>query len=103
MSDDTPRLGSFTAYLESTQGGKSETAEAPVSPITVLEILSRQPQRAMGMADLKQLSDMDSMRFRGVLKKFRDLDYITVQGPPLDAAVTLTNTGAEAAILARPA
>ena len=41
MSDDTPRLGSFTAYLESTQGGKSETAEAPVSPITVLEILSR--------------------------------------------------------------
>ena len=41
MSDDTPRLGSFTAYLESTQGGKSETAEAPVSPITVLEFLSR--------------------------------------------------------------
>ena len=69
MSEFTSRFGSFTAYLESTQKGKSEAAAAPVSPITVLEILSRQPQRAMAMADLEKLSGMDSTRFRGVLKE----------------------------------
>jgi len=103
MSEFTPRLGSFTAYLESTQKGKSEAAAAPVSPITVLEILSRQPQRAMAMADLEKLSGMDSTRFRTVLKSLMDLAYVTVQGPALDAAVTLTDKGAEAAVLARPA
>ncbi len=78
-------------------------AAAPVSPITVLEILSRQPQRAMAMADLEKLSGMESPRFRSVLKSLLDLAYVTVQGPLLDAAVTLTDKGAEAPALARPA
>jgi predicted transcriptional regulator len=103
MSEFTPRLGSFTAYLESTRKDKSEAAAAPVSPITVLEILSRQPQRAMAMADLEKLSGMDSTRFRSVLKSLVDLAYVTVEGPALEAAVTLTDKGAEAAVLARPA
>ena len=101
MSEFTPLLGSFTAYLESTQKGKSETAAAPASPITVLKIVSHQPQRAMAMADLQKLSGMDSTRFRSVMKM--DLAYVTVEGPALDAAVTLTAKGGEAAALARPA
>jgi hypothetical protein len=46
---------------------------------------------------------MDSTRFGSVLKSLVDLAYVTVQGPALDAAVTLTDKGAEAAVLARPA
>ncbi len=85
------------------QKDMSERAAAPVSPITVLEILSRQPQRAMAMADLEKLSGMDSTRFRSMLKSLMDLAYVTVEGPALDAAVTLTDKGAEAAVLARRA
>ena len=103
MSEFTPRLGSFTAYLESARKRKSDATPPAVTPISVLEILSRQPQRAMAMADLETLSGMDSTRFRNVLKSLVDLAYVTVEGPPLEAAVALTDKGAEAAVLARPA
>jgi hypothetical protein len=89
-----------TAYLESTQRGESETAAAPVSPITVLKILSRQPQRAMAMADLEELSGMDSTLVRSVLTSLIDLAYFTVQGFALEAAVAFTDKGAEGSVLA---
>jgi hypothetical protein len=104
MSDFKPNTGSFTAYLEYMQRGKSESAAAPsVSPITLLEVLARQPQRAMAMADLETLSGMESGRFRNALKSLMDAGYVTVQGPMLEEAVQLTDKGAEAASLARPA
>jgi hypothetical protein len=57
----------------------------------------------MAMTDLETLSGMDSARFRSVLKSLVDVAYVTIQGPALDAAVALTDKGAEAAVLARPA
>jgi hypothetical protein len=103
MSDFKPNTGSFTAYLEYMQRGKSEPPAAPVSPITLLEVLARQPQRAMAMADLETLSGMESARFRNALKGLMDAGYVTVQGPTLEEAVRLTDKGGEAASLARPA
>jgi predicted transcriptional regulator len=103
MSEFTPRVGSFTAYLESARKRKSDVTSPSVTPISVLEILSRQPQRAMAMTDLETLSGMDSARFRNVLKSLADMAYVTVEGPAVEAAVALTEKGAEAAVLARPA
>lgn len=103
MSDFKPNLGSFTAYLDYMQRSKSESPAEPVSPITLLEVLARQPQRAMAMADLEKLSGMESGRFRSALKSLMDAGYVTVQGPTLEEAVQLTDKGAEAASLARPA
>src|SRR5438874_1511019 len=103
MSDFKPNVGSFTAYLEYMKRGKNESAAAPVSPITLLEVLARQPQRSMAMADLEKLSGMESERFRNALKSLMDAGYVTVQGPPFQEAVQLADKGAEAASLARPA
>jgi hypothetical protein len=104
MSDFKPNMGSFTAYLEYIQRDKSESAASPVvSPITLLEVLARQPQRAMAMADLEKLSGMESGRFRNALKSLMDTGYVAVQGPTLEEAVQLTDKGAEASSLARPA
>jgi hypothetical protein len=76
-----------------------------VSPIIVLEILSRQPQCAMvkAMADLETLSGKDSARFRNVVRSLVDMAYVAVAAPALEAPVALTDKGAEAAVLARPA
>jgi hypothetical protein len=82
MSDFKPNTGSFTAYLEYMQRGKTESAAIPaVSPIALLEVLARQPQRAMAMADLEKLTGMDSGRFRDALKSLMDTGYVTVEGP----------------------
>lgn len=82
--------------------GKTESV-TPVSPFKLLEVLARQPQRAMAMADLEKLSGTDPTRFRNALKSLIDSGYVTVQGPTLEEAVQLTDKGAEAASLARPA
>jgi hypothetical protein len=103
MSDFKPNVGSFTAYLEYLQKGRGEAASVPVSPITLLEILARQPQRAMAMADLEKLSGMEPTRFRSALKSLMDTAYVTVHGATLEESVQLTDKGAEAASLARPA
>lgn len=103
MSDFKPHPGSFTAYLEYMQRERGEAASVPVRPISLLEILGRQPQRAIAMADLETLSGMDSVQFRKVLKSLTDLAYVTVEGPAVHESVKLTEKGVEAASLARPA
>jgi hypothetical protein len=71
--------------------------------MTLLEILSRQPQRSLFMFDLQKLSDMEPSRYADALKGPRDAGYITIAGDPAELIVTLTDSGAKVAQLARPA
>lgn len=99
-----PKPGSFLPFLEFEQRNKQPAQSVPsASPITLLEILCRQVQRTLPLADLQTLSGMDSARYRDALKNLRDAGYVLIEGPALDEMVRLTDKGAEAAALARPA
>lgn len=94
--------GDFTAYLEYMKRTRENTPAPPVTPMTLLEILARQPQRAMAMADIEKLSEMDPTQFRSALKRLKDTGYIELTGQTLEEVVQLTDKGADAATLARP-
>ena len=55
------------------------------------------------MAELQTRSGMDPTRYREALKSLLGAGYVEIAGPPLDEVVRLTDKGAEAARLARPA
>ena len=105
-----PKVGSFTAYLESANNNapskgvnfpESVTASGAPAPLTILEILARQVQQSLPIWDLQSLSRMDAMRFRDTLKSLKSLDYVAIDGESLSEVVRLTNKGAEAVSLAR--
>jgi hypothetical protein len=104
MSDFKPKLGSFAPYMEYMQRDrKAELSPRPVSPLTLLEILTRQVQQTLPMPDLQTLGGMEPARYREALKSLRDAGYISIEGPPLEEVVKLTELGAGVARLARPA
>ena len=101
MSDFKPKPGSFRPYLEYT---REKTAQrAPASPLTLLEILARQPQKSLPLFDLQTRSDMDPSRYAAALKSLHDPGYIAIEGEAPDQVVRLTESGAQVALLARPA
>lgn len=73
----------------------------------MLDILARQIQPCLPIGDLQTLSGMEASRYREALKSLRDAGYIAIDGAidgqALDEMVRLTDRGAEAARLARPA
>jgi hypothetical protein len=104
MADFKPRPGTFLPFLEYSQREKSTRQPAPaVSPLSLLEILARQPQRSLPLFDLQTLSGMEGARYGEALKSLRDAGYITIAGDPAEQIVTLTDGGAKVAQLARPA
>jgi hypothetical protein len=104
MADFKSKPGSFLPFLEYSQRDRSSSSAAPaVSPLTLLEILARQPQRTLPLFDLQKLSDMEPSRYGEALKSLRDGGYITIAGDPAEQIVTLTDGGAKVAQIARPA
>jgi hypothetical protein len=103
MDDFKPKPGTFLPFLEASQRDKSSGWPAPTSPLTLLEILARQVQQALPMADLQTLSGMEANRYRESLKRLRDTGYIAIEGEALAEVVRLTERGAEVARLAQPA
>jgi hypothetical protein len=103
MSDFKPRPGTFLPFLEATQRDTRSTQSSPPSPLTLLEILGRQVQRALPMDDLQTLSGMEATRYRESLRSLRDTGYIAIDGDPLAEIVRLTDRGIEVSLLARPA
>jgi predicted transcriptional regulator len=103
MADFKPKAGSFLPYLEFSQREKTGAPTGQASPVTLLEILGRQVQSALPIADLQTLSGMDANRYRESLKSLRDAGYVAIDGETLAEVVTLTDRGAEVSKLARPA
>lgn len=97
MSSCVSKPGSFLPFLEYSQ---RERLSAPAS---LLDILARQIQQGLPIGDLQTLSRMEASRYREALKSLRDAGYIAIDGQALDEFVRLTDKGAEAARLARPA
>ena len=98
MSDFKPRPGTFLPFLEYIN---RERPTRP-SPLTLLEILSVQPQQSLPLFDLQTRSGMEPSRYGTALKSLRNAGYIAIEGEVLDQPVKLTGTGAELARLARP-
>ena len=103
MSDFKPRPGTFLPLLEGSQRDKASTQSAPVSPLTLLEILARQAQQSLPMFDLQTLSGLAPSRYAEVLKGLKSAGYITIEGEAPEQVISLTGSGAEVIRLARPA
>ena len=103
MVDFKPKPGSFLPYLEYAQRDKQQPQPSGASPLTLLDVLSRQVQQTLPLPDLQTLSRMEPARYREALKSLRDAGYISIDGPSLEEFVRLTDKGAEVARLARPA
>jgi DNA-binding IclR family transcriptional regulator len=75
----------------------------PASPITLLEILTRQTQQSLPLFELQTQSGMDPSRYAAALKSLRDPGYVAIDGEALEQVVRLTDSGAQVLQLARPA
>ena len=102
MSDFKPKPGTFLPYMEYRNREKAAEA-APASPITLLEILNRQPSRSLPLFDLQTLSGMEPSRYSAALKSLLDAGYVVLEGEALAQVVRLTDSGAKVLELARPA
>jgi hypothetical protein len=100
MSDFKPRPGTFLPYMEA---DKKYAKPAKASPLTLLEVLSRQTQRSLPMFDLQAQSGMEPARYGAALKSLLDAGYITIDGEAPEQAIRLTNNGGKVVQLARPA
>jgi len=103
MGDFKSKPGSFLPFLEASQREAPSKQSAPVSPLTLLEILSRQSQRSLPMFDLQKLGDVDPSRYAEALKSLLDAGFITIAGSAPEQVVILTDGGARVVQLARPA
>jgi DNA-binding IclR family transcriptional regulator len=102
MSDFKPRPGTFLPYME--YKNRERLAQpSPASPLTLLEILTRQAERSLPLFELQTQSGMDPSRYAAALKSLRDPGYIAVDGEGLEQVVRLTESGAQVLQLARPA
>jgi hypothetical protein len=102
MSDFKPRPGTFLPFMES---GNRENApqRGPASPLTVLEILARQPQQSLPIFDLQSLSGLEPSRYGEALQSLLSAGYIAIEGNAPQQAVKLTASGLQVVQLARPA
>jgi DNA-binding IclR family transcriptional regulator len=99
MSDFKPRPGTFLPFLRFTNQNKP----ARPSPLTLLEILSRQPTLSLPLFELQARSGMQPPPYVESLKSLRNAGYIAIEGEALEATVKLTDRGMELSLLARPA
>ena len=100
MQDFKPRPGTFLPYMEA---DKKYAKPTKASPLTLLEVLSRQTQRSLPMFDLQAQSGMEPARYGEALKSLLDGGYITIEGRALEEVLRLTVRGVELVRLARPA
>src|SRR5260370_8825526 len=103
MSEFKLRPGTFLPLMEASQRDKASTQSAPVSPLTLLEILARQAQQSLPMFDLQTLSGLAPSRYADALKSLRNAGYIAIEGEAPEQIMRLTGSGAEVVQLARPA
>jgi len=103
MADFKPKPGSFLPFLESSERGAPAPQSTPGSPLTLLEILSRQAQQSLPIFDLQTLSGLDPSRYGEALKSLRGAGYIEITGDAPEQTVRLTPGGAQVVKLARPA
>lgn len=102
MSDFKPRPGTFRPYME--YANREKLAQPPpASPLTLLEILTRQTPQSLPLFELQTQSGMDPSRYAAALKSLRDPGYIAIDGEALEQVVRLTESGAQVLQLARPA
>jgi hypothetical protein len=101
MSDFKPRPGTFLPYLEAENKRQAERPKA--SPLTLLEILSRQSMQSLPIFELQGTSGMEPSRYGEALKSLLDAKYITIEGEAPEQTVRLTSSGAELVKLAKPA
>jgi hypothetical protein len=102
MSDFKPRPGTFLPFMEASERDKA-SAQSPVSPLTLLEILARQSQQSLPMFDLQTLSGLAPSRYADALKSLKSAGYIAIEGEAPEQVIRLTGSGAEVIRLARPA
>ena len=102
MSDFKPRPGTFLPYMESRNREKL-AQPTPTSPLTLLEILTRQTRQSLPLFELQTQSGMEPSRYAAALKSLRDPGYIAIDGEALEQVVRLTESGAQVLQLARPA
>jgi hypothetical protein len=102
MAEFEPKPGSFLPFLDSTKFEKASPSE-PVSPLTLLEILSRQSQHSLPIFDLQTLSGLTPPRYADALKNLVNDGFIEIIGNAPEQVVRLTDKGASVASLSRPA
>ena len=102
MSDFKPRPGTFLPYMEYRNREKLAQRQ-PASPLTLLEIVTRQTAQSLPLFELQTQSGMDPSRYAAALKSLRDPGYIAIDGEGLEQVVRLTESGAQVLQLARPA
>jgi hypothetical protein len=103
MADFRPRPGTFLPFMEASQRDKASVQSAPVSPLTLLEILARQAQQSLPLFDLQTISGLAPSRYAQALKSLRNAGCITFVGEAPEQVIRLTGSGAEVVRLARPA
>ena len=104
MCDLKPKPGSFTAYLEFARRDRGTGDAPPPSPLTLVEMLSGLSTRSLPMAELPDAQRHGTPHAIGKLSEsLVGAGYVEIEGPSLDEVVRLTDKGAEAARLARPA
>jgi hypothetical protein len=106
MSDFKPRPGTFRPFLEYTNkeyANLEKTAPAHPSPLTLLDILSRAPERSLPVFDLQTRSRMEPSSYGESLKSLRNAGYIVIEGDVPDQTITLTESGSVASQFARSA
>ena len=102
MSDFKPRPRTFLPYMEYRNREKL-AQNPPASPLTLLEILTRQTAQSLPLFELQTQSGMDPSRYAAALKSLRDPGYIAIDGEAPEQVVRLTESGAQVLQLARPA
>jgi hypothetical protein len=101
MSDFKPRPGTSLPFLEAEN--KRQEHRPKASPLTLLQILSRQSQRSLPMFDLQAQAGMEPSRYGEALKSLRDAGYIEIQGEAPEQMIHLTESGLNVTLLTRPA
>jgi len=98
---DRPKADSFTAYLEAKQSERSQQAPTGGTAFSLLNILAVAPNKQLPATKLMDVSGMSPDASAEALKSLAQLGYVTIEGPPLSAIITLTSLGEEVSRLAR--
>ena len=101
MPDFKPKPGAALPFLEAENRRQAERPKP--SPLTLLEILSRQSMQSLAIFELQGQSGMEPSSYGEALKSLQKAAYITIEGDAPEQVVRLTAGGAEVVNLARPA
>ncbi len=96
------KADSFSAYLEAKQKSAQSQKPAAVAggtALSVLAVLSKAPQTAMGIRDLQEASGMSFLEFSQALKRLQDSGYVEISGEAGQEQAALTRLGLDVASL----